>query len=95
MEDGAAPDMELGLAPRKGDAPHLIKFEIQLYKWKDGEYCIDVQVGASRFYILPLLNHLLALYHFLGPTPLPVFLEGKGLDAHSEMTCTALHQERC
>ena len=28
-----------------GSAERVLKFEIQMYKMRDGEYCIDIQVG--------------------------------------------------
>ena len=31
----------------KPPSPRILKFELQLYKLRDGEYCIDVQVGIS------------------------------------------------
>ena len=27
--------------------PRVLKFEVQLYKCRDGEYCVDVQVGCD------------------------------------------------
>ena len=36
--------MEKGTLPPPKATQHLIKFELQLYKVRDGEYCVDVQV---------------------------------------------------
>lgn len=43
-EGHGAADMEASMSASKGPI-QVVKFEIQLYKVKDGEYCIDIQVG--------------------------------------------------
>ena len=43
-----------------GSKERVLKFELQMYKMRDGEYCIDIQVKSLTCNDISVCQHLLA-----------------------------------
>ena len=43
-----------------GSKERVLKFELQMYKMRDGEYCIDIQVKVLLYNGMFICQHLIA-----------------------------------